>query len=70
MATSYQLDRTFTICLINIIDLSGRSLKVLTVNILDGGNDIPLKLNDIAQGVYILQLEYANQIQKVKLVIE
>lgn len=56
--------------IINIIDLSGRSLKVLTVNILDGGNDIPLKLNDIAQGVYILQLEYANQIQKVKLVIE
>ncbi len=56
--------------IVRIIDLNGRTLQTGTINIANGTNVLPYKINGTAKGNYILQVETATDKQAFKVIVE
>ena len=55
---------------VRLVDLNGRILQTSTINITNGTNVFPYKVNGTAKGNYILQVETATDKQSFKVIVE
>jgi len=53
-----------------MIDAAGRLIHTETINAIAGANRTSIQVNDFAKGVYLLQLESNNKIEKLRVIVE
>lgn len=56
--------------IIRLVDINGKSLQTTNISIANGSNVIPFKVNAVAKGSYILQIETATDKQAYKVIVE
>lgn len=54
----------------HLMDMSGRILKTISVEISRGQNQIPMELSDVSNGIYMLEIFDENNLMKVILVVK
>jgi hypothetical protein len=53
-----------------MIDASGRTVYAETMNANSGANRTSIQVADFAKGVYLLQLESNNKLEKLRVVVQ
>ncbi|MFM7015896.1 MAG: MopE-related protein [Bacteroidota bacterium] len=55
---------------VKMFDASGRMIYTENINAIAGANRTAIQVNDFAKGVYLLQLESNNKLEKLRVVVE
>ncbi len=55
---------------VRLVDLNGKTLQTTNITIASGSNVVPFKVNAVAKGSYILQVENATDKQAHKVIVE
>jgi len=60
-------DETTTV---KMIDAAGRLIYTESLNATAGANRTTIQVSDFAKGVYLLQLESSNKLEKIRVIVE
>ena len=56
--------------IIKMIDAAGRLIYTESLNATSGANRTSIQVADFAKGVYLIQVEMNNQIEKLRVIVE
>ncbi len=54
---------------LRVVEMTGRMILEASYNALAGDNEVPVQLDEMAKGVYMLQLQQGTEVRTAKLVV-